>query len=94
MHITMKSKMPTYYFLTAFPQIVSRICHPSHETYLVLKSIIAKVFSIFQLYINKQLSLYVASNNDLKYFLELQSMRFQKGEEKSVFLFSCITGIG
>ena len=44
MHITMKSKMPTYYFLTAFPQIVSRICHPSHETYLVLKSIIAKVF--------------------------------------------------
>ena len=38
-----KNKIPTYYFLTAFPQIVSRICHANDETYKVLKSLMVKV---------------------------------------------------
>ena len=38
------NKVPTYYYLTAFPQIVSRICHPNPETYTVLKSLMVMVF--------------------------------------------------
>jgi serine/threonine-protein kinase ATR len=41
---TTRLKMPTYYLLTSFPQIVSRICHPNNETYLVLKSLMVQVF--------------------------------------------------
>ena len=30
-------KISTYQFLTAFPQIISRICHPQPDTFIVLK---------------------------------------------------------
>jgi serine/threonine-protein kinase ATR len=42
-----RTKMPAYYFLTAFPQIVSRICHPHEETYNVLRSLMITVFLKF-----------------------------------------------
>jgi len=42
-----KNKIPSYYFLTSFPQIVSRICHTNKETYAVLKSLMVKVFIDF-----------------------------------------------
>ncbi|XP_044272747.1 serine/threonine-protein kinase ATR-like [Tribolium madens] len=35
--------LPTYVFLTAFSQIISRICHPQKEVYVELKSIIIKL---------------------------------------------------
>ncbi|XP_044758902.1 serine/threonine-protein kinase atr [Coccinella septempunctata] len=36
-------KLPVYIFLTAFSQLVSRICHPQKEVYIELKSIIIKL---------------------------------------------------
>ncbi|XP_063067093.1 serine/threonine-protein kinase ATR [Engraulis encrasicolus] len=33
-----------YQFLTAFSQLISRICHPSHDVFAVLQEIVAKVF--------------------------------------------------
>lgn len=36
-------RLPTYVFLTAFSQLVSRICHPQKEVYIELKSIIVKL---------------------------------------------------
>lgn len=35
--------LPTFIFLTAFSQIISRICHPQKEVYIELKSIIIKL---------------------------------------------------
>ncbi|XP_063916724.1 serine/threonine-protein kinase ATR-like isoform X2 [Zophobas morio] len=35
--------LPVYVFLTAFSQIISRICHPQKEVYVELKSIIIKL---------------------------------------------------
>ena len=42
-----RTKIPAYYFLTAFPQIVSRICHPHEETYNVLRMLMITVFQQF-----------------------------------------------
>ncbi|XP_023017943.2 serine/threonine-protein kinase atr isoform X2 [Leptinotarsa decemlineata] len=36
-------RLPPYVFLTAFSQLVSRICHPQKEVYVMLKSIIIKL---------------------------------------------------
>ncbi|KAJ8944483.1 hypothetical protein NQ314_009467 [Rhamnusium bicolor] len=36
-------RLPAYVFLTAFSQLVSRICHPQKEVYIELKSIIIKL---------------------------------------------------
>lgn len=36
-------RLPAYIFLTAFSQLVSRICHPQKEVYIELKSIIIKL---------------------------------------------------
>ncbi|XP_072378347.1 serine/threonine-protein kinase ATR [Diabrotica undecimpunctata] len=36
-------RLPAYVFLTAFSQLVSRICHPQKEVYIMLKSIIIKL---------------------------------------------------
>ncbi|XP_057666885.1 serine/threonine-protein kinase ATR-like [Diorhabda carinulata] len=36
-------RLPSYVFLTAFSQLVSRICHPQKEVYIMLKSIIIKL---------------------------------------------------
>lgn len=33
-----------YQFLTAFSQLISRVCHSSDEVFTVLKTIVAKVF--------------------------------------------------
>lgn len=33
-----------YQFLTAFSQLISRVCHSSNEVFTVLKTIVAKVF--------------------------------------------------
>ncbi|XP_048190897.1 serine/threonine-protein kinase ATR isoform X2 [Perognathus longimembris pacificus] len=39
-----KNQLPPYQFLTAFSQLISRICHSSHDVFVVLMEIIAKVF--------------------------------------------------
>ncbi|XP_042521644.1 serine/threonine-protein kinase ATR [Dipodomys spectabilis] len=39
-----KNQLPPYQFLTAFSQLISRICHSSNEVFVVLMEIIAKVF--------------------------------------------------
>lgn len=36
-------RLPSYIFLTAFSQLVSRICHPQREVYVELKAIIVKL---------------------------------------------------
>lgn len=36
-------RLPAYIFLTAFSQLVSRICHPQKEVYVELKAIIIKL---------------------------------------------------
>ncbi|RZC32904.1 serine/threonine-protein kinase ATR, partial [Asbolus verrucosus] len=36
-------RLPAYVFLTAFSQIVSRICHPQKEVYILIKAIIVKL---------------------------------------------------
>ncbi|GJQ85421.1 hypothetical protein Trydic_g23851 [Trypoxylus dichotomus] len=36
-------RLPSYIFLTAFSQIISRICHPQKEVYIELKAIIIKL---------------------------------------------------
>jgi len=40
-------KLPTYMFLTAFPQIISRICHKNKNVFQVLESIIITVLSVY-----------------------------------------------
>ncbi|KAK5640945.1 hypothetical protein RI129_009492 [Pyrocoelia pectoralis] len=40
---TFLDRLPAYIFLTAFSQIVSRICHPQKQVYIELKSIIVKL---------------------------------------------------
>ncbi|XP_013168974.1 PREDICTED: serine/threonine-protein kinase ATR-like [Papilio xuthus] len=40
---TYSERLPIYLYLTAFSQIVSRICHPVREVYLQLKAIIVKL---------------------------------------------------
>ncbi|XP_026488273.2 serine/threonine-protein kinase ATR-like [Vanessa tameamea] len=40
---TYSERLPTYLFLTAFSQIISRICHPVKEVYQQLKAIIVKL---------------------------------------------------
>ncbi|KAK4874516.1 hypothetical protein RN001_013876 [Aquatica leii] len=40
---TFLDRLPAYIFLTAFSQIVSRICHPQKQVYMELKSIIVKL---------------------------------------------------
>ncbi|CAH0579320.1 unnamed protein product [Chrysodeixis includens] len=40
---TYSERLPLYLYLTAFSQIVSRICHPVKEVYLQLKAIIVKL---------------------------------------------------
>jgi len=42
-----RTKIPAYYFLASFPQIVSRICHPHQETYNVLRLLMVTVFQQF-----------------------------------------------
>ncbi|KAL2098334.1 hypothetical protein ACEWY4_007541 [Coilia grayii] len=38
------NNLSPYQFLTAFSQLISRICHPSHDVFAVLLEIVAKVF--------------------------------------------------
>uniref|UniRef100_A0A182NNV9 Serine/threonine-protein kinase ATR n=1 Tax=Anopheles dirus TaxID=7168 RepID=A0A182NNV9_9DIPT len=38
-----KETLSPYFFFTAFSQLISRVAHPSQETYLVLKGIIVKL---------------------------------------------------
>ncbi|KPJ15649.1 Serine/threonine-protein kinase ATR [Papilio machaon] len=40
---TYSERLPIYLYLTAFSQIISRICHPVREVYLQLKAIIVKL---------------------------------------------------
>ena len=40
-------KCPTYYFLTVFPQLTSRICHDNSEVWSILKHILYKTFLSF-----------------------------------------------
>ncbi|KAJ8730029.1 hypothetical protein PYW07_017067 [Mythimna separata] len=40
---TYSERLPLYLYLTAFSQIVSRICHPVKEVYMQLKAIIVKL---------------------------------------------------
>ncbi|XP_075973655.1 serine/threonine-protein kinase ATR-like [Anticarsia gemmatalis] len=40
---TYSERLPLYLYLTAFSQIISRICHPVKEVYLQLKAIIVKL---------------------------------------------------
>lgn len=40
-------KIPTYAFLTVYPQLVSRICHPEERVFETLSSIIMKVFFLY-----------------------------------------------
>ncbi|XP_071056684.1 serine/threonine-protein kinase ATR [Onthophagus taurus] len=40
---TALERLPSYMFLTAFSQLISRICHPQREVYIELKSIIIKL---------------------------------------------------
>lgn len=37
-------KLAPYQFLTAFSQLISRVCHSSDEVFIVLMTIVAKVF--------------------------------------------------
>lgn len=41
------NSLPSFMFFTTFSQLVSRICHPSMETYAVLRSIIVKLILDF-----------------------------------------------
>ncbi|XP_054272921.1 serine/threonine-protein kinase ATR-like [Macrosteles quadrilineatus] len=38
-----RKRLPTYMFMTAFSQIISRICHPQDGCYEILKAIIIKI---------------------------------------------------
>ena len=40
-------KLPAYIFLSAFPQIVSRICHPNDLVFQILEQTIINVFCVF-----------------------------------------------
>ncbi|XP_053607158.1 serine/threonine-protein kinase ATR [Plodia interpunctella] len=44
---TYSERLPVYLYLTAFSQIVSRICHPVKEVYLQLKAIIVKLIMAY-----------------------------------------------
>ena len=39
-----KNNLSPYQFLTAFSQLISRICHSSNDVFAVLQEIVAKVF--------------------------------------------------
>lgn len=41
-------KIPTYAFLTVYPQLVSRICHPEEKVFETLSNIIMKVLFLYQ----------------------------------------------
>ncbi|CAF0950646.1 unnamed protein product [Brachionus calyciflorus] len=41
-------KIPTYAFLTVYPQLVSRICHPEERVFETLSNIIMKVLFLYQ----------------------------------------------
>lgn len=40
---TYSDRLPTYMFMTAFSQLISRICHPQNDCYKILKAIIVKI---------------------------------------------------
>lgn len=40
-------KIPTYAFLTVYPQLVSRICHPEERVFETLSNILMKVFFLY-----------------------------------------------
>lgn len=40
------TKLPSYVFLTAMPQLISRICHPNAEVQEILEAIIVSVLSL------------------------------------------------
>jgi len=40
--------LPSYHFLTAFSQLVSRICHPNFSVWKILKGIICKIFASYK----------------------------------------------
>ena len=40
-------RIPTYLFLTVYPQLVSRICHPEERVFETLSNIIMKVFFLY-----------------------------------------------
>ncbi len=42
-------RMPTYAFLTVYPQLVSRICHPEERVFETLSNIIMRVLLIYPL---------------------------------------------
>ncbi|CAH3911753.1 unnamed protein product [Pieris brassicae] len=44
---TYSERLPIYLYLTAFSQILSRICHPVKEVYLQLKAIIVKLIMAY-----------------------------------------------
>jgi len=41
-------KLPAYQFLTAFSQIISRICHPSPSVWEILEDIISRIFLAYK----------------------------------------------
>ncbi|KAI8902434.1 hypothetical protein BC833DRAFT_639508 [Globomyces pollinis-pini] len=41
------SRLPAYQFLTAMPQLISRICHPNPEVQEILESIIVSVLCVY-----------------------------------------------
>ncbi|KAJ1652981.1 hypothetical protein IWQ61_006805 [Dispira simplex] len=43
----MVKRLPTYQFLTAFSQIISRICHPNPQVFAILEHIIISVLIVF-----------------------------------------------
>lgn len=43
----LSDELPLFVFFTAFSQLVSRICHPTQETYNVMKTIIVKLIQKF-----------------------------------------------
>ena len=40
-----RKMIPSYYFLTSLPQLVSRLCHPQDESYQVLHSMLTELLS-------------------------------------------------
>lgn len=46
--IKLSKVLPAYQFLTAFSQLVSRICHKNVSVWNILKSIICKIFAVYK----------------------------------------------
>ena len=44
---TSSERIPAYKYLTAFPQLISRICHPHGDVSALLRRIIANVLKAF-----------------------------------------------